>query len=357
LHTKKWVGFFFTFAMVIIVIVSGTNCIINPYNIFGHGLDQAFQQKPYTLSDRMSKFYLANRLKPKTIMMGTSRIGIFPESQLTPYLETPIYNLSLAGSTIDEQAAYIHYMVKYNHVKHIIWSLDFFSFNPTKPIDPTFEPKRLSKSIFLNDYYVALFNFTTLNRSFQTVIANRHAPIKTNPVLGQPFTKDQIQFNIRHTLIEYSGEKTFLNSEIFKEPSSIGSKIALLKQTIDYCRDHNVSCILYTSPIYHQHIDMIYGIGLGKTFEHWKKSLAYIQPYIDFCTYTPLSKDIMLFRDSSHVISDVGELIFARIFNPNTKSIPNDFGYLVTPLNVDEHLKIERAQVKPYPLTISEKKQ
>lgn len=339
---KTWVKAFTTVSITTIIIVSGINYIVNPYNIFGHGYDQLFSKKEYALSDRMSKFYTANRLHPKTIMMGTSRIGVFQESQLAPYLEGPIYNFSLAGSTIDEQAAYIEYMITHHKIKNVVWSLDFFSFNPTKPIDSTFEPKRLSDALYWNDYLIALFNFKTLVRSFKTAKTNLSTHIEPDNIHGQPFTQQQVQSNAKHTLHEYATEKTFLNSETFKNPLSIDPKVERVKKIIALCKQYHVNCILYTSPVYYQHIDMIYAIGLGKTFEYWKKSIATIHPYTDFCIYSSLSKDTMKFRDSSHVISNVGDVLFSSIFNPKSSTLQSDYAYAVTPLNVNQHIEQER---------------
>lgn len=341
METKKWVTRFIAGALLIIGIVSGINLIVNPYNVFGHGLDSFAPRKEYVLSDRMSKFYIANRLEPKTIMMGTSRIGLFGESQLAPYLEGPIYNASMAGSTIDEQAAYIRYMVGRGDVKNVVWSLDFFSFNPTKPIDPAFEAQRLSETPYLNDYLISLFSFKTLTRSFKTVKKNRFSVPEPDETTGQPFTRKRVDFNINYILRQYATDVTFLKSEIFKNPSSIDPKLALVRETVQFCKERNVTCTLYTSPVFYRHMDMVYGIGLGATFEYWKKGLAGIQPYTDFCTYSALSKEPMKFRDSSHVIGEVGELVFARLF-ADRHAVPDDFGILVTAATAEAHVARQR---------------
>lgn len=341
METKQWVKCFIAGALIIIGIVSGINLIVNPYNIFGHGVDSFAPRKGYVLSDRMSKLYIANRLEPKTIMMGTSRIGLFKESQLAPYLDGPIYNASMAGSTIDEQAAYIRYMVGRGYVKNVVWSLDFFAFNPTKPIDPAFEVQRLSDAPYLNDYLISLFSFKTFTRSFKTVKKNIFSTPEPDETTGQPFTRKRVDFNINYILHQYATDATFLKSETFKNPSSIDPKIALVRETIQFCQERNVTCTLYTSPVFYRHIDMVYGIGLGNTFEYWKIELANIQSYTDFCTYSTLSKEPMKFRDSSHVIGDVGKIVFARLFS-DRHTAPDDFGILVTPATVKTHVASQR---------------
>lgn len=321
-------------------MVSGINYIVNPYNVFGHGYDKYFTNKTEILSGEMTTFYVANRIKPKTIMMGTSRIGLFKESQLDGYVDAPIHHLALAGSSIDEQSAYIQYMIKHHHIKNVIWSLDFFSFNPTKPIKPTFEAERLSDEIFWNDYAISFFNLKTFVRSLKTIKNNLLTPTE-NPHT-KVLSRAEVEENVKATLAEYKREKSFLKSEAFKTPSSIDNKINILKKTIELCRENNVSVTLYTSPVYYKHIDLYYSMGLGKTFEHWKKSLADIQSYTDFCIYNAFSHDIMNFRDSSHTISDTGTLVFRRIFDSTSTTLPEDFGYTITHSNINKHLNHQK---------------
>lgn len=341
---KRWILFFSISIAIVITLVSGINYSVNPYNVFGHHFDALFKNKTEILSDEMTKFYVVNRIKPKTIMLGTSRIGLFPENQLSPYVEGPIFNLGLPGSSIEEQIAYLDYMITHHPIKNVIWSLDFFSFNPTKPKNATFIPDRLSDDIYYNDYLVALFNFKTLQRSFNTVKSNQIPASYPD----QPYSRAEVESNIRDVLHQYAKEKNFLNSEEFKEPASINPKIALVKKTIELCRKKHISCVLYTSPVYYQDIDMIYSLGLGNTFEYWKKSLASIHPYTDFCTYSALSHDPMKFRDSSHVIGSVGKQIFARIFAPDNKTLSSDFGQTITSQNIDEHLNQQRKLRHPF---------
>lgn len=343
INSKIWLKVFFIISTAMILFVSLFNYIINPYNIFEHGLDAKFKNKPEILSDEMTKFYVANHIKPKTIMIGTSRIGLFPENQLVPYLDAPIFNLGLPGSTIEEQIAYVDYMINKHDIKYIVWSLDFFSFNPDKSINPTFSALRLSDNIYYDDYLVSLFNFKTLNRSYKTIISNRSdQSINHTFTTGQPYSPTKVQSQINIVLKQYAHETNFLHSDKFKEPSSIDAKLTLFKAALKRCEQKKVVCYIYTSPVYYRHLDMIYFLGLDKTFEHWKKSLASIQSYTDFCTYSKLSHDPMQFRDSSHVIGDVGKLIFTKILDPHPEQVPLDFGIPVTSLNIETHLEQQR---------------
>lgn len=347
MYSYRWIKLFSLCSVSIIILISLFNWIINPYNVFNHGLDSKFPDKSNLLSDRMSKFYIANQRKPETIIMGTSRSGLFSEKQLEPYA-SGVYNYSLAGSSVDEQAQYIHYMITHHHIKTLVWSLDFFSFNPDKPMDQSFDSQRLNQKYYLNDYFISLFSFKTFHRSTKTLIKNLSSAGIEQDISGQPYTEKEIDFNIRYTLRSYATEKSFLLSEKFKQPHSIDKKLLSVQRVVDLCEQYNVKCVLYTSPVYHKHIDMIYSLGLGETFEMWKNGLAKIHPYTDFCTHNSITNNKMNFRDSSHVIGDLGKVIFAKIFLDKTLKIPEGFGDNITPSNVSAHIRKQKELCHPF---------
>ena len=331
------------------------NYIINPYNIFSHSYQGRYNYfKPYALSDRMTKFYEAKHLNPSTLMMGTSRIGLFKYTYLNPYAPKPIYNLALAGSSIYEQTRYLEYMIKHKNIKMIVWGLDFFSFNPDKKNEVTFEDERLNKGIYLDDYITSLLAYRTFEKSIQTIKINfKHNYTKelNRPYFeeaqyykqqGQPYSRNKINKNVRNTLNEYKNHTEFLKSAHFSDPHSIDSSLKRVRYIIQLCKEKKIACVIYTSPVYVTHLDLIYSLGLGNTFDYWKKSLLSIQPYNDFCTYNSVTSNIMNFRDSTHITSNNGEIIFAKNFKNSKIFVPKDFGYTVTAKNINEHLNQQR---------------
>ena len=166
----------FTFVIFTLVLfVSLTNYLVNPYSYFEDITKDAFPYKSHIDSERMTNFYKALHAKPKSLMMGTSRIGHFLTSDLIKYLPQPIYNMSLPGSTIDEQSQYLEFMIKHQNIKTIIWSLDFFSFNPDKKNYPTFKKERLTTSFYSDDFMLSLFSFPTFKKSILTIKDNQES--------------------------------------------------------------------------------------------------------------------------------------------------------------------------------------
>jgi len=329
MNAKQWIRKFLTFTVAVVLAISVTNYLVNPYKIFSSSpLNSLLPLKKHLLSSRMTQRYEFERIEPLSIMMGTSRMGIFSVAQLAPYLPKPIQNLSLEGASVYEQYRYLRYAIEYGRVKHIIWSLDFFAFNPDKKPDHTFKTKRLDQQVFWSDYGMALFNFKTFKRAWKTLADNMKLEKKVD-LMGQPFSKKQVKAQMKLTLNEYATHDGFLLSQRFKQPHSIDKNLAYVQEIISLCSAHKISCRLYTSPVSASHLALYKTLGLEQTFVYWKEALAALSAYDDFATQNSVTKNILNFRDSSHVIGQVGTLIFAKIFHDSTISIPEDFGIAV----------------------------
>lgn len=260
-------------------------------------------------------------------MMGTSRIGLYPPKQLHPYLGGKIYNATLAGSTILEQSAYLEFFIESFTPSTIVWSLDFFSFNPDKAPYPSFSKERLLSAIYLDDYMEAIFSFKTLSKSIKTAKESFFSKVDTE--IDQPFTPEQVASNIAHTLNQYATQKDFLYSENFKTPHSIDLNIARVQHIVTLAKKYNVTLILYLSPVYFSHLEMITRTGLGDTYAYWQTSLAKIHPYYNFATINSITKEAMNFRDSSHTVGSIGKLVFGKIFSDENVVTPENFGTFI----------------------------
>ena len=168
--------------------------------------------KARVLSDRMTKFYELKHVQPKTVLIGTSRAGLFPSQQLLPHTAAPAYNLSLAGSSIQEQSQYLEYALRTGNIETVVWSLDLFAFNPDKPQNISFQIERLEKEIYWPDITNSLLSFKTVEKSINTIKDSlryssdmqTHLYERTQYITmqGQSFTPSQIQENIKKTLIK-----------------------------------------------------------------------------------------------------------------------------------------------------------
>ncbi|NEQ62463.1 MAG: hypothetical protein F6K53_35770, partial [Moorea sp. SIO4A1] len=82
---------------------------------------------------------------------------------------------------------------------------------------------------------------------------------------------------------------------------------------------------------------------LWPVFEEWKRRLVEITPVWDFSGYNSItteaiSEEMKNYWDSSHYREEVGDLILNRLFSYQAHTVPEDFGVLITPDNVESHL-------------------
>jgi len=360
---KRWISFFTLTVAVVMSVIITVNYIVNPYNVFQPNSSTFNYVKKFIIADRMTLFYEMNHIQPQTLLVGSSRIGYFKSDTYGKYVPKPTFNLSLAGSSIYEQEEYIQYAIRHNKLKTLIWSLDFYAFNPDITPAFPFDPDRLRTSFYLHDYFISLISYRTFERSIKTIKLNRKmTPSRQKQygnmiesasyidVQGQTLDKAAIKRNINATLNEYRSLTAFLRSQRFTDPVSVETGINRVKKILDLCRQNDISVYIYLSPAYYKHIDMIYDMQLGNTFEYWKKRLASITDYIDFCTYNSITMDIMRFRDSSHTVNTTGHFIFAKLFKDKNVTVPKDFGTYVTAGTVDSHLRKQRKLVHEFSL-------
>ncbi|NEQ87322.1 MAG: hypothetical protein F6K26_47080, partial [Moorea sp. SIO2I5] len=83
--------------------------------------------------------------------------------------------------------------------------------------------------------------------------------------------------------------------------------------------------------------------GLWPELEKWKSRLVEITAVWDFSGYNSITTEAIgegmkNYWDSSHYREEVGDLILNRLFSYQSQTVPEDFGVLITPENVESHL-------------------
>lgn len=339
---KTWSKFSIRLILIFFILNAILNFIVNPYNIFNHHLLANFLViKNNTVSARMQIFYKTIHNDPTTIIMGTSRIGMLSPSDVTKYLKGNINNMTMAGANIEEQSQYLLYMIENHSLKNIVWSLDFFSFNPDLPNDNDFSYDRLENTSYLNsDRKIALMSFQTTTNSFRTLYDNFKTTdkekinyrIALNDVdveykkntAYNLLTKKDIDSNTAWQIKAYPTK--FLTVKTFDQPHSIELNLRKVQMIVNLCKKKNINIFIYTSPVSKDFLQLYKDLGLADTFKYWKKSLAKITSYTDFCDYNTITKNPYDFIDGTHIMPKYSALVFARIFNDPSVEGPKDFG-------------------------------
>lgn len=349
---KRWVFNFLFFGLIFAVIFIGFNFLIDPYGIFGHS-NFISKIKNHTASYRMSKVYYIKREKPKTILIGTSRIGVINPKIVEKFTHTKVYNLSLPASSIEEQYEYILFNINRIKVTNIIWGIDFFSFNPESRLPTSFSNDRLNKNFYIGDYKDTLFTVDAFLASIKTLKDNlSHKKNRVNLYNGQNyFLEHKINYKIygssfidkkiKEGLKGYKTTKELFGSKLFKKPKSIDKKFVYIKKIVSLCHKSNIKLTIYVSPIYVKTLQLIYSLNLWNTYKHFQIGLAQIHPFWDFSENLKLISDKNNFWDNSHLREKAADKIIEAIFTQNY-----NYGKLITLTNVQNHLKYLENYIK-----------
>lgn len=341
---------------MVIGVVGFINFIIDPNGIFNAVSIKGFNEhKNSHISDRMSKFYYCNRAKPETVLIGASRIGTVNPDDVRAYTNDKVYNMSLSAATAYEQSEYFKYLVTHHNIKRVILSVDFFTYLPNKLYNEGFVKDRLTKSIYLKDYIDSLFTIKTISRSKKTVIENfNNEPVEIDfsngwhtyytsnqklKVYGERYIEDKIIETIR----TYSREN--YKNPNFRDINTTKKYLGYLQEMVTIAKQKNIELIVYVSPIHYKQFVLIYCMGLGDTFEEWKRGVATITPFYDFTGYNSVTTENRWWWDTSHINSDGARLILAFIFKDVKHMPPVDFGVYVDTGNVEAHIENLRSKV------------
>ena len=342
---------FCTAAFLPMLSVGLFNWTIDPYDLFDTpnflGINHEKIKKDN--NDRLFKAVDIIRLKPKIILMGSSRTkqGLNPEH---PAIKDNhlAYNLAINGPNFYEVRRYVeHAIANQPEIQQIILGVDFFMFNASLDNQPSFEENRLGKThIIPKDAINALFSLDTFNISRETITASLKAADKNNTYGENGFMPNR---NANNGATEWRFEQSIkLYFELHSDYQFSQQYWSDFIKIVELCRQNNIDLKVFISPAHATQWESIKVTGKWDVFEQWKRKLVEITPVWDFSGFNSVTTESIKpqmnnYVDNSHYSPKIGNLILDRLFDRNTKAIPEDFGTLLTRDNIEQHLaKIRR---------------
>jgi len=392
---KTYLKSFFLFLALGLVFFISLNLLVDPYDIYQvvrvegfNALKPAFRKHSY-----LGKAIAVKRIRPNTILLGTSRAetGIDPEHPGWQY--KPVYNLALAAANIYEAMRYYQHANAVRPLKQVVINLDLFMFNAYWENTSNFDEARLLVNSrgepnppSNTDTLLTLASFDALNDSLKTIFRQS---LTDNELFLRNGQRDPT-FNALKIIKAGGYRKRFIKSlKVYMGPSSplfteyefenYFSDPKTGKSTFDYYRTilkhayaNTIDLHLLISPLHAYYCECIRIRGLWPVFEKWKKELIRINeeeaknagkfpfPLWDFSGYHTISNEIIpplgdaetqmkWYWESSHYKKELGDLVLDKIFTYDTpnRKIPSDFGVLINSGNINEHLTgITRQQRK-----------
>lgn len=344
---KNWIKRISFTILFFISIALSFNYIINPYGVFEiKNIDGINAVKNYSISSEMSKFHYALRQDPKTIMLGSSRVEHINPKYLEKYVQNKVYNLGVKGSGITSQYYLLKYFVEEKQVKTVILGLDFYAFSPIN-VNTGKIPLRYMGN-YTDDYLDSLLSIRTFRKSINTLKDNlKEKDFKVNQNTGwESYSEDYkvldnegniwLKNRINSAFPNFGNDKHFFGSSEFKKKESIKKGLEVLDKIILLCKKNNVDLKIFTSPVYHKIYDVIEREGYLNTYNYWKKELSKYNMIYDFNYKNTITKDYRNYIDGSHYKSELGKLIFAKLYNDEINDLPKDFGKILLKINEKE---------------------
>ncbi|GAB4529269.1 MAG: hypothetical protein Tsb0014_11140 [Pleurocapsa sp.] len=340
-------NFLFILATCLPVLTVGIfNWAIDPYDLFDTpnywGVNHEKPKKDN--NDRAFKAVDITRIKPQTIIMGSSRTkqGIDPAHPV--FKNNPsVYNLAINGPNFYEVRRYIeHAIANQPEIKEIVLGVDFFMFNNTLDNQPSFDENRLEKKhIVLADAINALFSLDTITTSIDTIKASQKSSNKNDDYGENGFMPNR-NYNNGETIWRFR-QSIKLYFQLHPDYRFSENYWSDYQQIVQLCQENNITLKVFISPSHATQWESIYATNRWETFEQWKRQLVKLTPVWDFSGYNTITteaiaKQMNNYVDNSHYTPAIGNLILDRLYNYQTQHLPADFGVLLTPKNIDTHL-------------------
>lgn len=349
IKSNVFLGYNFSIFLVILtpmLTVGIFNWLVDPYDVFNTpnylGINAVKPSKDN--NDRLFKATDIIRIQPQSILIGSSRTkqGLNPEHPALKERKS-VYNLAINGPNFYEVRRYIeHAVVNQPDLKEIVLGIDFFMFNNNLANQPSFSEQRLGKKhIILTDAVNSLFSLDTVSVSQKTIEASRQEPNSDSNYGENGFMPNR---NANDGKTDWRFEQSinlyFTLHSNYQFSEKYWSDFAAI---VELCQKNNIDLKVFISPAHATDLESIRLTQQWATFEDWKRKLVQLTPVWDFSGYNSVTTEAIApkmtnYVDNSHYTSEIGNLMLDRMFEYSTEKVPADFGVLITPTNIEQHL-------------------
>jgi len=367
-----------------VTAVLAFNLVVDPFGLQIIRSPFTFYKPDIVSYDRPFKSFAVLRLKPRTVILGTSRtaLGVDPAYAGFGAENAPVFNLALNGMTLAETRDALECAADAGARRAII-GLDFYNFNIYHELAPSPEvfrcvhrrveglPDYLSLDALEASAKAAAKTLTFLVRGGRLpdapLFANglENGPARFNSLIARVGQHELFRMSERDYLAQgYRFYPAWTFS--FRDPAG-HSTFDIFKQALQTARRRHMHVDLFLSPSHARDFETIRVAGLWNDFENWKRQVVEIvmednsrhpsdtpTTLWDFSDYNSLSTENLpaegdvstqmhWYWESAHFKTALGDLVLSRILGSTAgAAVPPDFGFALNEGNVEEHLRVVR---------------
>jgi hypothetical protein len=304
MSAKQYVAWLATSVVTLALASILFTVLVDPYRAFGTPTIRGWTElKPRIYQEAaMAKVYQLERVRPRTILLGNSRveIGIDPVSPVWPADAGPVFNAAEEGKDLRTALIMLREAISLGNLRMAVVGVDFQDFlqssysavtelPPPGPderrlrVDRHGDPNSGRTAQVWRDWLTSTLSLDAVRDSFQTVMDQNADTTATMTVLGfnplheyRLFAERNGYFELfAHARRRYAQQYAAYMVPDFADPSGIRNYF-YLQMIIDLARAHRIRLILFTPPYHAQYLEMLHRLGLWPSFLEWMRSLALI---------------------------------------------------------------------------------
>ncbi|HEX8962768.1 MAG TPA: hypothetical protein VF801_07170 [Rhodocyclaceae bacterium] len=372
-----------------LLALAGFNWLLDPYGVFDApalpGINTV--KHGYANHLRLAKAHAVARIRPRAVILGSSRAETAFDPGHPGFPVRPVYNLAMSGAGIYEMLRYLQHAESVRRLDLAVAVVDFFGFNAAWPVQPGFEESRLRATAdgtpsggSATDLLAALLSRDATADSWWELRHQRDGGTTYDPRTG---LRDE-SFDAPAILAAGGYREAFRNNADYfvrygyypsKPPRPFAfadrqaDSFASFRRLMDTAHANGTRLILVIPPVHAEQLELIHVLGLWPLLEQWKRNLAGLvaddaarHPEARACELWDFSgyNDITLepvpaagdavtrmhwYREGSHFTRAAGDLVLDRILGTPGRAYsgPKGFGIRLDRDNVEQVLAAARA--------------
>ncbi len=374
--------------IIILIVIASFNWVINPFDFLNSPTFEGINKYKPKIRARMTKVYKTNQIKPATIILGSSRTLNMPSVHQS-FINTPIYNLSLASGSGYEMFRMFQHAQANSPLKTVVVGLDesfknstYTNFNDDRFLVTKDGDANIKRFVqYWRDIYNSLLSIDAIRASVSTIKKQSNFPIDKDSPLTMAhrvfnagghhhmFSANENQYLEKLNTINSCGLNNALPNELSIKSDLDGLKY--FKTMLEIAYRDNIQLYLFFSPIHArlQEVNCILDAGTG--IEAYKYSVVYLveslakkykkNPFIilDFGGYNRITTEpvpklndkktlMQWYWEGSHYTNTTASLMLDKLFKTKNDIDKDNFGFQLRSNNIIEYFKRQRVLGEQY---------
>jgi len=338
--------------IVLFLLPIPLNIVVDPFKIFGGELTPCFvRHADGATFQRMSIVHEAERADPELVVVGSSRVAHLDVELIEELSGLPSYVFSVAGANFYEIRRHFEHYVARKPIKKALVGLDYFMFNPRRRPLAGFDELRLQGgpppwkdlAVAATHHKALLASAGVLRACFQDWSSGAATESRHDTI---PVARAEEGERLDGA-IAYATNADMYATDTYRDFGRIAAQLDDLRLMIEIAAREGIELQFFLNPVYYKHWYFIYALGLGASFERWVEEVVRLVPVWAFIGKNSVTTERERFSDTSHYDPVAGRLMLRRMLDDDAEGVPDDFGILLTPDNVEETLAANAAAIEP----------